>query len=323
MNSMKKLIALVCILVLTACAPTVGTSKKTNTIVFCSSSFNYPRHQMILLGFQEGAKAAGVTAVMAGADEGSAQELMEMYKTAVTEHKAGGTVVLTGDDIYYQMMREWSDDGVKIAVPHYPHEQADTETFIHASVAGNNKKRGYLAADTLVALLREKGITSGAIGVFATGSSVPYLSNGYFCERMKEIAPEYTLADPMFMGLSLEANIVRAESVIANYPDLVAMYVDNSSVGGQAIVQAAEDAGREDLVLIACDETKENLDLLEQGKLDALMVSDLYQEGYQCAQNLAKLMAGEEVEWYTEIEEKVLTRESDLTYYKELWSRIR
>ena len=75
-------------------------------------------------------------------------------------------------------------------------------------------------------------------------------------------------------------------------------------------------------MLIACDETKENLDLLEQGKLDALMVSDLYQEGYQCAQNLAKLMAGEEVEWYTEIEEKVLTRESDLTYYKELWSRI-
>ena len=319
---MKKIlcfIMIIAMLVVAACAP---QTKRSNTVVFCSGSINYPRHQMILLGFQEGAKAAGVTAVMAGADEGSAQELMETYKIAVTEHKAGGAVVLTGDDTYYPIMREWADDGVKIAMPHYPHEQVDTETFIGANVAGDNKKRGYLAADTMVALLREKGITSGAIGVFATGTSVPYLSNGYFCERMKEIAPEYTLADPMFMGLSLEADIVRAESVIANYPDLVAMYVDNSSVGGQAIVQAAENAGREDLVLIACDETKENLDLLEQGKLDALMVSDLYQEGYQCAQNLAKLMAGEEVEWYTEIEEKVLTRESDLTYYKELWSRI-
>lgn len=319
---MKKMLCFIMItamLVVAACAP---QTKRSNTVVFCTGAINYPRHQMILLGFQEGAKAAGVTAVMAGADEGSSQELMEMYKTAVTEHKAGGAVVLTGDDTYYQMMREWSADGVKIAVPHYPHEQADTETFIHASVAGNNKERGYLATDTLAALLREKGITSGTIGVFATGASVYYLSQRYFCERMEEIAPEYTLADPMFMGLSLEADIVRAESVIANYPDLVAMYVDNSSVGGQAIVQAAENAGREDLVLIACDETKENLDLLEQGKLDALMVSDLYQEGYQCAQNLAKLMAGEEVEWYTEIEEKVLTRESDLTYYKELWSRI-
>jgi len=174
----------------------------------------------------------------------------------------------------------------------------------------------------MVALLREKGVTSGTIGVFATGASVPYLSNGYFCERMEEIAPEYTLADPIFMGLSLEANIIRAESVVQNYPDLVAMYADNSSVGGQAIVAAAENTGRNDLVLISCDETKENLDLLEQGKLDALMVNDLYQAGYQCAQNLAKLMAGEEVEWYTEIEEKVLTRESDLTYYKELWNRI-
>mgnify|MGYP003548022947 CR=1 FL=1 len=48
----------------------------------------------------------------------------------------------------------------------------------------------------------------------------------------------------------------------------------------------------------------------------------LYQEGYQSAQILAKMMAGEEVAWHTEIEEKVLTSDSDLTYFKEIWERI-
>ena len=244
-------------------------------------------------------------------------------RRTVAEHKAGGVIMWSGDDTYYQMMREMAADGVKIAVPYFHHEKADTETFIGANVAGNHKKRGYLAADTMVALLREKGITSGTIGIGAAGAGgTPNQAYSYMRDRLAEIAPEYTLADTVFLGLDLSAATMKATGIINSNPDLVTIFSDITPVGGQAIVQAAEDAGRDDLVLISCDETKENLDLLEQGKLDALMVNDLYQAGYQCAQNLAKLMAGEDVEWYTEIEEKVLTPESDLTYYKDIWSRI-
>ncbi len=307
-------------LVMTACAP---QAKRSDTIVLCMPSSGTYMYSIIRAGVEAGAKDAGLTVAAAGAEGGSAQELMEMYNAAVAEHKAGGAIVWSGDDTYYQMMREMAADGVKIAIPYFHHEKADTETFIGANVTGNRKARGYQAADALVALLREKGITGGTIGVGAasTGGG-PNQSYHYMYDRLEEIAPEYTLADIVFLGMELSAATMKATGIINSNPDLVAVFTDISPVGGQAIVAAAENAGRDDLILIACDESKENLDLFEQGKLDLLMVSDLYQEGYQCAQNLAKLMAGEEVEWHTEIEEKVLTRESDLTYYKEIWERI-
>ena len=320
---MKKIlcfIMIIAMLAVTACAP---QTKRSNTMVLCLPSTGVYAHSIVRAGVEAGAKDAGLTVITAGEVELSAAERVELYKSTVTEHEAGGVIVWSGDDTYYQMMRDMAADGVKIAVPYFHHEKADTETFIGANVAGNHKQRGYQAADTLVALLREKGITSGTIGIGAAGAGgTPNQSYYFIYERLEEIAPEYTLADTVFLGLDLSAATMKATGIINSNPDLVAVFADISPVGGQAIVQAAEDAGREDLVLIACDEMKENLDLLEQGKLDALMGSDLYQEGYQCAQNLAKLMAGEEVEWYTEIEEKVLTRESDLTYYKDIWSRI-
>lgn len=320
---MKKILCFIMItamLVVAACAP---QTKRSNTMVLCLPSTGVYAHSIVRAGVEAGAKDAGLTVITAGEVELSAAERIELYKSVVAENKAGGVIVWSGDDTYYQMMRDMAADGVKIAVPYFHHEKADTETFIGANVAGNHKERGYQAADTLVALLREKGITGGTIGIGAAGAGgTPNQAYSYMRDRLAEIAPEYTLADTVFLGLDLSAATMKATGIINSNPDLVALFADMTPVGGQAIVQAAENAGRDDLILITCDESKENLDLLEQGKLDALMVSDLYQEGYQCAQNLAKLMAGEEVEWYTEIEEKVLTRESDLTYYKELWSRI-
>lgn len=320
---MKKILCFImmtAMLAVTACAP---QAKRSNTMVLCLPSTGVYAHSIVRAGVEAGAKDAGLTVITAGEVELSAAERIELYKSVVAENKAGGVIVWSGDDTYYQMMRDMAADGVKIAVPYFHHEKADTETFIGANVAGNHKERGYQAADTLVALLREKGITGGTIGIGAAGAGgTPNQAYSYMCDRLAEIAPEYTLADTVFLGLDLSAATMKATGIINSHPDLVALFADMTPVGGQAIVQAAENTGRDDLILITCDESKENLDLLEQGKLDALMVSDLYQEGYQCAQNLAKLMAGEEVEWYTEIEEKVLTRESDLTYYKELWSRI-
>ncbi len=319
---MKKILCFIMIaamFVVAACAP---QTKRSDTIVLCMPLGGTYAYSIVRAGIEAGAKDAGLAVVTAGEAE-LAAERIELYKSAVAEHKAGGAIVWAGDNSYYQMMREMAADGVKIAIPYFHHEKADTETFIGANVAGNRKERGYQAADALVALLREKGITGGTIGFGAAGAGGgPNQSLWYMRDRLEEIAPEYTLADTVFLGLELSTATTKATGIINSNPDLVAVFADMSPVGGQAIVQAAEDAGRDDLVLIACDETKENLDLLEQGKLDALMVNNLYQAGYQCAQNLAKLMAGEEVEWYTEIEEKILTPDSDLTYYKEIWERI-
>lgn len=285
-------------------------------------STSLPLYRIVQLGFQEGAQAAGLTPILSGADEGSTRELEAIFRSSATEEKAGGAVVWAADDTYYQMLRDWSADGIKTAVPYFSHEQADTESFIHANIAGNPQKRGYLAADTLVAMLREKGIMSGTIGFGSAGTTVPNQSQMYMRERLTQIAPEYMQADTVFLGLELEEAWVKASGIINSYPDLVAIHADANISGGQAIVKAAEQAGRDDLILMAVDESKENLDLLEAGKLDALMVTDLYQEGYQSAQTLAKLMAGEETEWHIELEEKVLTKDSDLTYYKDIWSRI-
>ncbi len=319
---MKKVVCLIMIavaLVMTACAP---QTKRSDTIVLCMPSNGTYMYSIVRAGVEDAAKDAGLTVVVAE-EAGSTMERIELYKSTVAEHEAGGAIVWSGDDSYYQMMRDWSAEGVKIAIPYFHHEKADTETFIGANVTGNHKERGYQAADALVALLREKGITGGTIGFGATGAGGgPNQSLWYMRDRLEEIAPEYTLADMVFLGLEISAATMKATGIMNSNPDLVAVYVDAPLVGAQAMIAAAENTGQDDLILIACDDTKENLALLEQGKLDLLMVSDLYQEGYQCAQNLAKLMAGEEVEWYTEIEEKVLTPDSDLTYYKEIWERI-
>lgn len=321
---MKKIVCFLMIAVAlftAACAPISGEPEKSNTVLLCMGSINFSLYQIVQLGFQEGAQAAGLTPILSGSDNGSTQELEELFRSDAAEQKAVGAVVWASDDTYYQLMRDWSANDVKTVVPHFSHEQTETESFIHANISGNPQKRGYLAADTLVAMLREKGITSGTIGFGSGGMTVPNQTLRYMRERLTQIAPEYTQADTVFLGMELEEAWMKAAGIINSYPDLVAIYADANLSGGQAIVKAAEQAGRDDLILMAVDESKENLDLLEAGKLDALMVTDLYQEGYQSAQILAKLIAGEETEWHIELEEKVLTKDSDLTYYKDIWNR--
>lgn len=134
-DKMKKILCFIMItamLVVAACAP---QTKRSNTLVLCMPSNGTYVSSLVCAGVEDAAKDAGLTVVTAD-EAGSAMEQIELYKSTVAEHVAGGAIVWAGDNTYYQMMREMAADGVKIAIPYFHREKADTETFIGTNVAG-------------------------------------------------------------------------------------------------------------------------------------------------------------------------------------------
>jgi ribose transport system substrate-binding protein len=274
-------------------------------IAVCMGSINHPVHRIVQMGFVLKAEELGMEGVISGLDEGSIQELIAKWESAVT-NGAEGVLVWTGDDSCYDMMKGMKEMGVYTTVPHFVHNYEDTKDFIDKNISCLAATYGAEAAQFVVDKLTEKGITEGTIGITQNGPNVTEnAANDGFRSKMAEIAPNFKLADTVMEGPEITEATNKVSSVIQSNPDIVAGF---GTTGGspQSWAAAMEGAKKTDLVVVGMDYTEINVNLVKDGKISAVVCQPLFPEAQDCAQALYDLFNGEVFNgsadtWFTEL----------------------
>lgn len=118
-----------------------------------------------------------------------------------------------------------------------------------------------------------------------------------FCETLEDNYDAVCVNEPVECGTDVVKGISIASALLAQYPDAAGAF-NSSSFGPQIWVGAAKEAGYEkgDLVIIGMDPVQENLDLIEQGWVHAIVAQPGYEENYYAVFALVDALEGNEVQ---------------------------
>ncbi len=269
-----------------------GTDDPTGkTIAVCMGSMNHPVHRIIQMAFLTTGAEMGYDAIIGGLDEGSTQELMTKFESVIT-NGAEGVLLWSGDDSFYQFMRDMSEI-CYFVVPHFAHEYMDTKNFISRNICAQAKDYGYRAGQFLLEKLAEKGITSGTLGNTQAGANVTEnAASDAFRQAVKESGANFKVADVVFEGMELSTATTKVVAIITANPDIVGAF---GTTGGscQSWSLAMQQTNKPDLVVVGVDYTEFNIDLVANGTIAGLVAQPLYDEAAECVKTLDGLFRGQ------------------------------
>ena len=265
---------------------------------------NHPVHRMVQLGFLKAAKELGYTNAQVIGTEGS--DANEVYTAVDTFAAQGGKGLMLwrGDDTCFPTLKKMEAAGVNVGIAHFKFVKEDgtLPEGLDFNMACDPAKYGAAVADFMAEKLKGK---TGTIAVTQnTKNNTENAAAEGFAARMKELNLEgITVLAPELEGsdATQAANVNAA--IIQKNTDLIGAF--STTGGGSASWStAAQKAGKsdDDLVLVAMDITEENLGYLNDGKIDALVYQPLYEEAFKTMEYLDKLLRGEEVPVWTDLE---------------------
>ncbi len=282
------------------------SAKETRSAAVCMGSISHPVHRLVQLGFMEKADELAYQGHVLGLNEGSTQELYDTWLSGAQEYDIGGALCWVGDDSSYEFLKELHGMGVKIVVPHFPHSYQETKDFIDVNICHDVNETTIKVADYIGQTLREQGITSGSIGLTANGCCVLHEDLTVFRDHMEANYPEYTILDTVYEGAEVVEARNKVEGYIRANPDMVAGY---GNTGGSVLSwsSAKELTGRDDILAVGYDYTKQNLDIVAEGGAVALVAQPLYEEGYMALELIDELLNGKifntnEALWYKKLD---------------------
>lgn len=315
---------------------TESTEKKTENsekvqIAACMPSVNNPVCRLMEFGFVEKGTELGYDTVISGLDEGSMQEFITKWESAVT-NGAQGIMLAWGDDACYEFCKEMKAQGTYIVVPHFPHEYEDTKDFIDSVLSCKPASYGKASAEFILNKLEEKGIKEGSIGITQNSANVTEnAAADAFRSTIQESGTNFKVLDVVFEGAEVTEGTNKVTAIITSNPDIVAGFGTTGS-SPQTWAAAMENTGRTDLVVIGMDYVEKNVSLVKEGAVAAIVAQPLYDECAASAERLDELFQGKtfngsEDEWFVEIDAPVAyvggSDKSDIDYYNSIIERAK
>ncbi len=268
------------------------TAPERTAAAVCMGSVSHPAHRIVQLGFMEKAEELGYEGHILGLDAGSMQELYDCWLEGAKEHDIAGAVCWVGDDSAYECLKELHGMGVKTVVPYFQHTYTATKDFIDVNPCHDIGISAQYAAEFIGQALRDRGVLSGSIGLTAFGTGVTSTMDLHmFIAYMQERYPEYVILDVRFEAMDPAYDREEILDYICQNPDMVASF---GATGGsaQAWAAAKKAAGREDIVTVAYDYARVNLDTLSAGGVDALIAQPFYDSGARGMELIQELLCG-------------------------------
>ncbi len=159
---------------------------------------------------------------------------------------------------------------------------SDIENTKRIAYVGCNYYRSGITAGGMLRLIRPSGVRAGIV----TGS-VRMLGHN---RRMKGFSDVLKTMEDSFVSDICESLDERevayqaTKNMLSSYPEINTLYFAAAgSVGG---IQAAVDLGRNDLTVIASDDTDEIRSMMEKGLIQATICQEPYRQGYRSMQIL-------------------------------------
>ena len=258
----------------------------------CMGAVGHPLHQIVQLGFLEKAEELGYEGHVLGLEEGLMQEQCACWLQGAREYDIAGAVCWVGDDSGYEFLKELHGMGVKTVVSHFAHSYADTKDFIDVNVRHDIGVSARQAAEFIGQTLRGRGVRTGSVGLTALGpGGISTLDLHAFILHMQHNYPEYTILEVRFEHMDPAKNQTAVTEYICENPDMVASFGTTGN-SAQAWAAAKRAAGRDDIVAVGCDYTRSNLDLLEEGGVNALIAQPFYGGGARGMELIDALLCG-------------------------------
>lgn len=187
------------------------------------------------------------------------------------------------------------DEAAKKGIPVITLDSDITSKSRVATIGTSNESAGAIAARNAAEKMGGKGKV--AIIAHVEGAQTAIERRGGFVQAMKDGYKD----DIEIVGTSYcdgDANKAKEQALayMDKYPDLKCIYGANegSAVGAAA---AVKELGRQNVVrVIGFDSSDEEIEFLEQGIIDGMMVQNPYNMGYLGVRNINKVLDGKEIE---------------------------
>ena len=195
-----------------------------------------------------------------------------------------------------------------IAIDAHPANEDDLDGLVSA----NNYMAGYQAATALAESINGEGEVA----------FIDYWIHDYTVEQrgqgFKDALAEYPGIELVYEEVAkgnADTALPIAEDILTAYPDLAGFICINDPTA-QGAYAACEGAKRTDVKIASVDGSQTNMGLIKEGKVVATASQRPHDMGVTAAEQMAKLLAGEEIEHYVQIDTLLIDATNVDEYYE-------
>lgn len=263
---------------------------------------NHPVHRIMQGGFLSECKRLGYECEIVGAEALDMPASAPLAEAVLAKGDIKGVGVYAYDPSTYPFIARWGKD-YPIVSWHIPVREGEAP--------GLRAVTGTVPTDYAVESARAIGREIGCRGTVAVteGSfnTVENLVARVFTETLGDECPDVKVLEPQEEGFDVPAAKAKAVSILQANPDTVAAF---STTGGGPVTWAgaADQAGKR-LTIIGMDYVRQNLDLVKDGRVFAVVGQPLFEEGAKTADLLDQLVAGDTVAYDNPLPATIITRD--------------
>jgi len=160
-------------------------------------------------------------------------------------------------------------------------------------VATDNEKAAAKAAKEMAESIDEEGKI--AIVNFVAGASTAIDRENGFKEEIEKY-PDVEIVNTFYSDADKSEALNITENILTSTPDIKGIFGANEP-SAAGVARAVQSAGKEDdITVIGFDSSDEEIELIEEGVMDGIVVQDPYEIGYKGVEQAVKAIEGEEVE---------------------------
>lgn len=253
---------------------TLSPNMKFYKVYLITTDKGFQYWKILNQGAEDMAALTGVQYIWDAPAVRNTDQQIEIINRAV-EHGANALLIAADDPKRISgAVEDAKAKGVKIIYVDSPaYEEAIT------TLSTDNYEAGILAAQTMLSILDERGIKSGAIGIvnLSDKANTKLREDGFRDTLAKD--GRFQLLDTMYTFSDMpEITTEAAETIIKDNENLVALF--GTSEGTTIGVGSANKNNNNKYITVGFDKTEANVRLLNAGSLSAIIDQNPYTMGY-------------------------------------------
>jgi ribose transport system substrate-binding protein len=280
-----------------------GSSDKSITVVLKSLNVQSDFWQTVSAGAQAAAKEMGLELDVQGPlQENDVDAQIRVLEEAIVRKPQAIVVAPFADERMANVLQHVREAGIKLVVIDSPLEMSPAPTI----VSNDHVEDGRLAGETAA------NLTNGNPAVVIIGDKQEISINDERMTGLKNSLKEYENGEYGLYysgGSEIKAYEIALQLIVSHKPfnTFITMNV-SATLGVAKALKELNMAGK--FKLIGYDSSTEEIQLLEEGVLDATIVQKPFNMGYLGVKTALKLIEGHRIERVTSIESNVITRQN-------------
>ena len=258
-----------------------GTSKKLRVAVIPKGT-THSFWQTVKAGADAAGAEENVEIIWQGPDKETAfTEQINLVQNQVSGGVDGIVLAATDSEALVKPVKDAMEKGVPVVT--IDSGLKDNPSLCY--IATDNVEGGRQAADSLAKLIGEKG----KVGLmpFLKGAGSSDEREKGFLEGIKKY-PNITVAITLYNDSDVNKAVEQTLNMLTAHPDLAGIFAANEPGGVGAANALKQKKLQEKVKLVAYDTSPDELKAFEQGIIQALIVQNPYQMGYQGVKTVLK-----------------------------------